>query len=195
MHARYSSLTQHSELASRPAHAPLLYKCCAVDYIKEENRLEIRKGEYVGKVVAKYTTAEGLVKRDDEDYDNTSVEIFSDGTDAPGEIFRYFLCHITWKRYLNSENAAINFCIHWITDQMITVPDLLQHSADLDTVFKKLHFLRPSIGIALVVDLMSTHYLKFKRIWEFQIDQYLTKCYFFSLNHFLFDFRAFTPPG
>ena len=47
---------------------------------------------------------------------------------------------------------------------MITVPDLLQHSADLDTFFKKLHFLRPSIGIALVVDLMSTHYLKFKRI-------------------------------
>ena len=37
---------------------------------------------------------------------------------------------------------------------MITVPDLLQHSADLDTFFKKLHFLRPSIGIALVVDLM-----------------------------------------
>ena len=94
MHARYSSLTQHSKVASRPAHAPLLYKCCAVDYIKEENRLKIRKGEYVGKVVAKDTTAEGLVKRDDEDYDNTSVEIFSDGTDAPGEIFRYFLCHI-----------------------------------------------------------------------------------------------------
>ena len=28
---------------------------------------------------------------------------------------------------------------------MITVLDLLQHSADLDTVFKKLHFLRPYI--------------------------------------------------
>ena len=47
---------------------------------------------------------------------------------------------------------------------MITVRDLLQHSADLDTVFKKLHFLRPSTGIALVVDLMSAHYLKLKRI-------------------------------
>ena len=90
MHARYSSLTQHPKVASRPAHAPLLYKCCAVDYIKEENRLEIRKGEYVGKVVTRDTTAEGLVKRDDEDYDNTMVEIFSDETDAPGEIFRYF---------------------------------------------------------------------------------------------------------
>ena len=90
MHARYSSSTQHSELASRTAHAPLLYKCCAVDYIKEENRLKIRKGEYVGKVVTRDTTAEGLVKRDDEDYDNTMVEIFSDETDAPGEIFRYF---------------------------------------------------------------------------------------------------------
>ena len=145
MHARNRSSTQHPKVASRPAHAPLLYKCCAVDYIKEENRLKIRKGEYVGKVVAKDTTVEGLVKRDDEDYDNTMVEIFSDETDAPGEIFRYFLCHIIWKRYLNSENAAINFCVHWRTDQMITVPDLLQHSTDLDTVFKKLHFLRPYI--------------------------------------------------
>ena len=43
---------------------------------------------------------------------------------------------------------------------MITVPDLLQHSADLDTVFKKLHFLRPYIWKELVVDLMSIHYLK-----------------------------------
>lgn len=94
MHARNRSSTQHPKVASRPAHAPLLYKCCAVDYIKEENRLKIRKGEYVGKVVAKDTTVEGLVKRDDEDYDNTMVEIFSDETDAPGEIFRYFLCHI-----------------------------------------------------------------------------------------------------
>ena len=90
MHARYSSSTQCSELASRTAHAPLLFKCCTVDYIKEDNRLEIRKGEYVGKVVTRDTTAEGLVKRDDEDYDNTMVEIFSDETDAPGEIFRYF---------------------------------------------------------------------------------------------------------
>ena len=93
MHARNRSSTQHPKVASRPANAPLLYKCCAVDYIKEENRLKIRKGEYVGKVVAKDTTVEGLVKRDDEDYDNTMVEIFSDETDAPGEIFRYFLCH------------------------------------------------------------------------------------------------------
>ena len=48
---------------------------------------------------------------------------------------------------------------------MITVPDLPQHSTDLDTVFKKLHFLRPYIwNIVLVVDLMSIHYLKLKRI-------------------------------
>ncbi|XP_066027210.1 uncharacterized protein [Pocillopora verrucosa] len=86
MHARYSSSFQCSELASRTAHAPLLFKCCTVDYIKEDNRLEIRKGEYVGKVVTRDTTAEGLVKRDDEDYDNTMVEIFSDETDAPAPL-------------------------------------------------------------------------------------------------------------
>ena len=87
---RFNKTTHPAELASRTASAPLLFKCCNVDYIKEENRLEIKKGEYVGKVVTRDTTAENPVKGDDEDYENTLVEIFSDEIDAPGETNGYF---------------------------------------------------------------------------------------------------------
>ena len=40
------------EVASRTVRAPFLFKCCRVGYNKETNRLEIRKGEYVGKTVS-----------------------------------------------------------------------------------------------------------------------------------------------
>ena len=40
------------EVASRTVRAPFLFKCCHVGYNKEANRLEIRKGEYVGKTVS-----------------------------------------------------------------------------------------------------------------------------------------------
>lgn len=83
---RFNKTTHPAELASRTASAPLLFKCCNVDYIKEESRLEIKKGEYVGKVVTRDTTAENPVKGDDEDYENTLVEIFSDETDAPAPL-------------------------------------------------------------------------------------------------------------
>ena len=39
------------EVASRTVPAPFLFKCCRVGYNKEANRLEIRKGEFVGKTV------------------------------------------------------------------------------------------------------------------------------------------------
>jgi len=39
------------EVASRTVQAPFLFKCCRVGYNKEANRLEIRKGEYVGKTI------------------------------------------------------------------------------------------------------------------------------------------------
>ena len=35
------------DVAARNSQAPFLFKCCRVDYNKETNRLEIRKGEYV----------------------------------------------------------------------------------------------------------------------------------------------------
>ena len=37
------------DAAARDTQALFLFKCYRVDYNKETNRLEIRKGEYVGK--------------------------------------------------------------------------------------------------------------------------------------------------
>lgn len=39
------------EMPSRDFKAPILFRCCNVNYIKEENRLEIPKGEFVGRSV------------------------------------------------------------------------------------------------------------------------------------------------
>lgn len=39
------------EIPRRDSKAPILFRCCYVNYIKEENRLEISKGEFVGKSV------------------------------------------------------------------------------------------------------------------------------------------------
>jgi len=62
------------EVASRTVQAPFLFKCCRVGYNKEANRLEIRKGEYVGKTI---TAALGneTTMQDDAYGDSLPVEI------------------------------------------------------------------------------------------------------------------------
>ena len=80
------------DAAARNSQAPFLFKCCRVDYNKETNRLEISKGEYVGKVVkrdieATYSEEE---EEDAEDYDDTMVET-TDQTDSPGKCNRYVI--------------------------------------------------------------------------------------------------------
>jgi len=67
------------DAAARKSQAPFLFKCCRVDYNKETNRLEISKGEYVGKVVRRDTCSE-----EDPEYDNILVET-TDQTDLPGK--------------------------------------------------------------------------------------------------------------
>ena len=65
------------EVASRTIRAPFLFKCCRVGYNKEVNRLEIRKGEYVGKTV----TADldhPTKMQDSECGDSLPVEIYTD---------------------------------------------------------------------------------------------------------------------
>ena len=71
-------------MASRTSAAPILFKCCHVDYLKDENRLEIRKGEYVGKTVTKEVFGSYSAK-EDPDYDSTYVEIYSDETNLAGK--------------------------------------------------------------------------------------------------------------
>ena len=86
------------DAAARNSQAPFLFKCCRVDYNKETNRLEISKGEYVGKVVTKRhrniaseaTCSDEDEEADVEDYNNTMVET-TDQTDSPGKCNRYVI--------------------------------------------------------------------------------------------------------
>ena len=84
VHSRYFSSFLPPEVASRNSAAPILFKCCHVDYLKDENRLEIRKGEYVGKTVTKDVFG-GYSAKEDPDYDSTYVEIYSDETNLAGK--------------------------------------------------------------------------------------------------------------
>lgn len=81
-HARYRSSCSPPEVASRNSTAPILFKCCHVNYLKDDNRLEIRKGEYVGKTVNRDVFG-GNPAEEDPDYDSTYVETYSDETDLP----------------------------------------------------------------------------------------------------------------
>jgi len=64
-------------VASRTVRAPFLFKCCRVGYNKEVNRLEIRKGEYVGKTVT--AELDHATKMQDAEYgDSLPVEIYMD---------------------------------------------------------------------------------------------------------------------
>ncbi|XP_058943482.1 uncharacterized protein [Pocillopora verrucosa] len=47
----YRVTSYFGEMPSRDFKAPILFRCCNVKYIKEENRLEIPKGEFVGRSV------------------------------------------------------------------------------------------------------------------------------------------------
>ena len=69
---------------ARTTQAPFLFKCCRVEYNKETNRLEICKGEYVGKVVT-VRSAGAEWSEEDTEYEDTLVEA-TDQTDLPGKI-------------------------------------------------------------------------------------------------------------
>ena len=76
------------DAAARNTEAPFLFKCCRVGYNKETNRLEICKGEYVGKVVTHYREVDAPFSEEDVEYDDTLVET-TDQTDLPGKCNRY----------------------------------------------------------------------------------------------------------
>ena len=61
------------DAAARNTQAPNLFKCCHVDYNKETNRLEIRKGEYVGKVVTHHRIIGAPGNEEDAEYDDILV--------------------------------------------------------------------------------------------------------------------------
>ena len=78
------------DAAARDSKAPFLFKCCRVEYNKETNRLEICKGEYVGKVVTTFREVDAMCVEEDPEYDDTLVET-TDQTDSPGKCNRYVI--------------------------------------------------------------------------------------------------------
>ena len=76
--------------AMRNSQAPFLFKCCRVDYNKETNRLEIRKGDYVGKVVTQASDVDTTGSEEDAVDDDILVET-RDQTDLPGKCNRYVI--------------------------------------------------------------------------------------------------------
>ena len=72
----YDDTTVPPGVSIRNEWGPILLKCCRVDYNKEDNRLEIKKGEFVGKI------AKG--GRGTEDDPQILIGLDTDETDFPG---------------------------------------------------------------------------------------------------------------
>ena len=76
-------------VAARNIPGPLLFKCCRVECHKKASRLEIAKGEYIGKTVYKTRATDPAPKEEDGDsvrgYDDTIVNWNLDETDSIGK--------------------------------------------------------------------------------------------------------------
>ena len=72
------------DAVARNTRAPFLFKCCHVEYNEAANRLEISKGEYVGKVVTTQRDMDTPSSEEDTEYDDILVEA-TDQTDLPGK--------------------------------------------------------------------------------------------------------------
>jgi len=78
------------DAAARNSQAPFLFKCCRVDYNTETNRLEISKGQYVGKVVTQRRDLDATCSEEDPEYDDILVET-TDQTDLQGKFNRHVI--------------------------------------------------------------------------------------------------------
>ena len=77
VHAKHQYIPP--DAAARNTQAPFLFKFCRVDYNKETNRLEICKGEYVGKVVAQHRDMDDPGSEDDAEFED--ILVATDQTD------------------------------------------------------------------------------------------------------------------
>ena len=74
-------------MAARTSQGPLLFKWCRVEYNKNTNRLEIPKGEYIGKTLYQPNRdAPPAPKAKDGEYDDSIVVCNSNETDSQGDI-------------------------------------------------------------------------------------------------------------
>ena len=88
------------EVASRTVPGPFLFKCCRVGYNKEANRLEIRKGEFVGKTVT--AQLDYATKMQNAEYgEYLPVDIRTDeDLDLSGQRSRCVIAIETWLKEL-----------------------------------------------------------------------------------------------
>ena len=82
VHAKHTYIPP--DAVARTTRAPFLFKCCSVEYNEAANRLEISKGEYVGKVVMTQRDIDTPCSVEDTEYDDILVEA-TDQTDLPGK--------------------------------------------------------------------------------------------------------------
>lgn len=94
---RPSQLTQVDEtyrppeVATRTSEAPFLFKCCHVEFNKETNRLEIREGEFIKKIVVKDEFKEEYQVDSDEEEDedgHSFVDLYGQTDEA--DLIDYF---------------------------------------------------------------------------------------------------------
>ena len=73
----YDETTVPPGVSIRNGWGPILLKCCRVDYNKENNRLEIKKGEFVGKIA-------NCGRGTEDDPQRNVIGLNTDETDFPG---------------------------------------------------------------------------------------------------------------
>ena len=84
--AGYQTQQTPPGVAARNFQGPLLFKWCRVEYNKKTNRLEIPKGEYIGKTFYQSRSAESTPKAEDGENYDFIVSCNLDETDSQGEI-------------------------------------------------------------------------------------------------------------
>lgn len=79
-------------VTARNFQAPLLFKWCRVEYNKKTNRLEIPKGEYIGKTLYHQSRdPESAPKVEDSEIYDFIVSCNLDETDSQGEISTHII--------------------------------------------------------------------------------------------------------
>lgn len=79
-------------LATRTSEAPFLFKCCHVELDKETNRLEIREGEFIKKIVVKDELKEDYNQVDSDEEEDKGDHSFVDlyGQTDEADLIDYF---------------------------------------------------------------------------------------------------------
>lgn len=113
------------KLAKRNERGPFLFRCCKVVYDKESNKLNLAKGEYVGKDTFRDLEHEN---EEDEEYNDTAVSLeedqesnladfFTDEDSNKLEIIKNSVLKPTKNREVRK--ARVNKYLHWFEEALL----------------------------------------------------------------------------